>query len=134
MLVAANVLAHEGKLEEAITCTREVRDLASRRSALPSGYSGVASGITHKAFKLEVKSFAQRRLTHASVIVSGIFGSGVLVAHEQLSLKGNSMYNEKPIAVICRRLLMEGYVVIHLWKKSYLKFREGYQYLYADDA
>lgn len=61
MLVAAKVLAHEGRLEAAITCMKEVRDLASRRSALPGGYSGVANGVVHEAFKLEVRCCAQTR-------------------------------------------------------------------------
>ena len=55
MLVAAKCLAHDFKLEAAIECTREVRGLAARRSALPGGSSGVASTVTHEAFKLEVR-------------------------------------------------------------------------------
>lgn len=53
MLVAAKVLAQEGKLEAAIGCTREIRNLAARRSALPSGSSGVASAVSHEAFMIE---------------------------------------------------------------------------------
>ena len=56
MLVAAKCLAQENKLEAAIECTREVRALAARHSALPGGSSGVASTVTHEAFKLEVKA------------------------------------------------------------------------------
>lgn len=55
MLVAAKCLEQEDKLEAAIDCTREVRALAARHSALPGGSSGVASTVTHEAFKLEVK-------------------------------------------------------------------------------
>lgn len=55
MLIAAKVLARERKMDEAIACTTEVRELASRHSALPGGYSGVASGVSQEAFKLEVR-------------------------------------------------------------------------------
>lgn len=54
MLVAAKILAHGGKPKSAISCTRDVRDLAARHSALQYGSSGVASAVTHEAFKLEV--------------------------------------------------------------------------------
>lgn len=54
MLVAAKCLAQEKNVEEALACTREVRALAGRRSALPGGSSGVTSTVTHEAFKLEV--------------------------------------------------------------------------------
>lgn len=54
MLVAAKCLAQENKLEAAVGCTREVRALAARHSALPGGSSGVANTVTHEAFKLEV--------------------------------------------------------------------------------
>lgn len=54
MLLAAKCFAQEHKLKAAIGCTREVRALAARRSALPGGLSGVSSTITHEAFKLEV--------------------------------------------------------------------------------
>ncbi len=55
LLVAAKCLAHDSKLEAAIEYTREVRAHAARRSALPGGFSGVASTVTHEAFKLEVR-------------------------------------------------------------------------------
>ena len=55
MLAAAKVLARERKVDEAIACTKEVRDLASRYSALPGGYSGVASGVSQEAFMPEVR-------------------------------------------------------------------------------
>lgn len=54
MLVAAKCLAQEASVEEALICTREIRALAGRRSALPGGSSGVTSTVTHEAFKLEV--------------------------------------------------------------------------------
>lgn len=57
MLVAAKCLAQEGRLEAAISCTRDVRALAARRSALPGGSSGVARSVAHEAFKLEVKPY-----------------------------------------------------------------------------
>lgn len=56
MLVAAKCLAQENRLEAAIDCTREIRALAARHSSLPGGSSGVASAVTHEAFKLEVKT------------------------------------------------------------------------------
>lgn len=54
MLVAAKVLAQQEKFEAAVECTREVRDLAARRSAQPHGLSGVAGSVLQAAFKLEV--------------------------------------------------------------------------------
>lgn len=54
MLVAAKILAQDAKLDAAVACTREVRSLAARQSALPCGSSGVPSVVTHEAFKLEV--------------------------------------------------------------------------------
>lgn len=56
MLAAAKCLAQENRLEAAIECTREVRALAARHSALPGGSSGVTSTVTHEAFKLEVNT------------------------------------------------------------------------------
>lgn len=55
MLLAAKCFAQEHELEAAIDCTREVRALATARSALPGGLSGVSSTVTYEAFKLEVK-------------------------------------------------------------------------------
>lgn len=68
MLVAAKVLVQEDKPCAAIECTREVRNLAERRSALPGGSSGVSKGVTHEAFKLEVsnKSGGEGGASHTS--------------------------------------------------------------------
>ncbi|CAM9252597.1 unnamed protein product, partial [Ectocarpus sp. 12 AP-2014] len=72
MLVAAKCLAQQEKLEAAIVCTREIRELADRRSALPGGSSGVASLVTHEAYKLEIQWLQD----------TGQFAAAVLAARE----------------------------------------------------
>lgn len=67
LLAAAKVLGNEGKLEEAIACTGEVRSLADRHSAMPGGSSGVASRVSQEAFKLEV--MPQKNTRRASLIL-----------------------------------------------------------------
>lgn len=56
MLVATKVLAQQEKFEAAVECTREVRDLAARRSSQPHGPNGVAGSVLNEAFKLEVRA------------------------------------------------------------------------------
>lgn len=64
MLVAAKVLAQQEKLEAAVECTREVRDLAARRSAQPHGPNGVSGSVLQEAFKLEVRCYVSLCVSH----------------------------------------------------------------------
>lgn len=79
MLVAARVLAQDGKTEAAIACTKQVRALASTRSALPDGFSGVASSVTHEAFKFEV-SLHENQEDRLSAVIAIILGRLPLTA------------------------------------------------------
>ncbi|CAM9131600.1 unnamed protein product, partial [Scytosiphon promiscuus] len=86
MLVNAKCLAQENDVEEALVCTREIRALAGRRSALPGGPSGVTSAVTHEAFKLEIQCLQE----------SGQFAAAVVAARE-MDAQVNRDINERRI-------------------------------------